>query len=83
MICEMIGLPESDWHRMFELSNTLVGFDDPELQATPEDGANAAAEIYGYCDADRRRPPGQPPGRPDDRAGRRPRSTATASTTSS
>ena len=51
MICDMIGLPESDWQRMFELSNKMVGFDDPDLQATPEDGANAAAEIYGYCDA--------------------------------
>ena len=51
MICEMIGLPEADWPRMFELSNKLVGFDDPEYQLTPEDGAVAAAEIYGYCDA--------------------------------
>ena len=51
IICEMIGLPEADWHRMFELSNKMVGFDDPELQATPEDGGIAAAEIYGYCDA--------------------------------
>ena len=51
MICEMIGLPEEDWPRMFELSNKLVGFDDPEYQLTPEDGAVAAMEIYGYCDA--------------------------------
>ena len=51
MICEMIGLPEADWPRMFELSNRLVGFDDPEYQATPDAGALAAAEIYAYCDA--------------------------------
>jgi len=51
MICQMIGLPEADWDRMFHLSNKLVGFDDPDMQATPEDGAAAAAEIYGYCDA--------------------------------
>jgi cholest-4-en-3-one 26-monooxygenase len=51
MICEMIGLPEADWPRMFELSNRLVGFDDPEYQATPGAGAEAAAEIYAYCDA--------------------------------
>jgi cholest-4-en-3-one 26-monooxygenase len=60
MICEMIGLPEADWARMFELSNRLVGFDDPEYQATPDAGAEAAAEIYGYCDmvaADRRANP--------------------------
>ena len=35
IICEMIGLPESDWHRMFELSNTMVAFDDPELPGQP------------------------------------------------
>lgn len=51
MICEMIGLPEADWDRMFELSNTVVAFDDPEYQATPEIGMNAAAEIFAYCDA--------------------------------
>jgi cholest-4-en-3-one 26-monooxygenase len=60
MICEMIGLPEADWPRMFELSNRLVGFDDPEYQASPQDGAAAAGEIYGYCDriaAERRAEP--------------------------
>ena len=51
MICEMIGLPEADWPRMFELSNLLVGFDDPEYRADPEAGTVAAAEIYAYCDA--------------------------------
>ena len=51
MICEMIGLPEADWPRMFELSNLLVGFDDPEYRANPDAGAQAAAEIYAYCDA--------------------------------
>jgi len=32
MICEMIGLPEADWPRMFELSNLLV---DPEGEEPP------------------------------------------------
>jgi len=38
----------------------MVAFDDPELQATPDAGANAAAEIYMYCNdiaADRRANP--------------------------
>jgi cholest-4-en-3-one 26-monooxygenase len=52
IICEMIGLPESDWQRMFELSNMLVGFDDPEYQGDEAAGATAAAEIYAYCDAE-------------------------------
>ncbi len=60
MICEMVGLPESDWQRMFEISNTVVAFDDPEYQANPEIGAAAATEIYLYCNdiaADRRANP--------------------------
>ncbi len=60
IICEMIGLPESDWQRMFEISNTVVAFDDPEYQANPDIGAAAAAEIYLYCNdiaADRRANP--------------------------
>ncbi|HMG43447.1 MAG TPA: cytochrome P450 [Acidimicrobiales bacterium] len=60
MICEMIGLPEEDWDRMFHLSNRLVGFDDPEFQQSPEDGQKAGAEIYAYCDqvaSDRRANP--------------------------
>ena len=60
MICEMIGLPESDWQRMFEISNTVVAFDDPEYQANPDIGAAAATEIYLYCNdiaADRRANP--------------------------
>jgi cholest-4-en-3-one 26-monooxygenase len=51
MICEMIGLPEADWPRMFELSNKLVGWDDPDYQTSEEEGQVAAAEIFGYCDA--------------------------------
>jgi cholest-4-en-3-one 26-monooxygenase len=51
MICEMIGLPEADWPRMFELSNKLVGWDDPDYQTSEEEGQLAAAEIFGYCDA--------------------------------
>jgi cholest-4-en-3-one 26-monooxygenase len=60
LICEMIGLDEADWPAMFELSNKLIGFDDPEYQTTPEAGGQAAAEIFGYCDrvaADRRANP--------------------------
>jgi cholest-4-en-3-one 26-monooxygenase len=60
IICEMIGLPEADWPRMFHLSNKLIGFDDPDLQTTPEIGEQAAFEIFGYCDqiaADRRANP--------------------------
>ena len=60
VICEMIGVPESDRHQIFEWSNTLVGLDDPDYRATPEDAELASAQIFAYCSeiaADRRANP--------------------------
>lgn len=51
IICDMIGIPRADRRRMFELSNKLVGFDDPDMMTSPAEGDAAAAEIYAYCDA--------------------------------
>lgn len=31
MICEMVGVPEGDWEEMFQLTNRVLGFDDPEF----------------------------------------------------
>jgi cholest-4-en-3-one 26-monooxygenase len=49
VICELLGAPQSDRQRIFELSNVLIGGDDPEFQTAPEDGAAAAAEVYSYA----------------------------------
>lgn len=60
MICDLIGVPESDHHLIFGWSNRMVGFQDPDFRTTPEDGEIAAAEIFAYCDAlvdDRRKHP--------------------------
>jgi cholest-4-en-3-one 26-monooxygenase len=61
MICEMIGLEPEIWPRMFELSNRLIGSrDDPDYKALPDEGMNAAMEVYALCDqvaADRRANP--------------------------
>lgn len=46
-IMEIVGVPEEDQTRLFDLSNQLVGFDDPELN-TFEDGKIAAAEVCMY-----------------------------------
>ena len=51
VICEMIGVPVEDRHLVFDWSNRLVGFQDPDFRTSPEDGEMAAAEIYAYCDA--------------------------------
>jgi cholest-4-en-3-one 26-monooxygenase len=59
-ICELLGVPQDDRHVLFDLSNRLIGFDDPEFQTTPEDAERAAAEMWAYAhrlgDARRARP---------------------------
>ncbi|MDR8415177.1 cytochrome P450 [Nonomuraea sp. 3-1Str] len=50
MICDLVGVPEEDHAKIFEWSNRMVGFQDPDFRTTPEDGEIAAAEIFGYCD---------------------------------
>ncbi len=57
VICELVGAPAEDRDRIFDLSNRLVGFDDPEFRSSPEEGMEAAAEIYAYAHelAERRR----------------------------
>ena len=56
-ICEMIGIAPEDRHRATALANRMVGAQDPDFQASEEDGHVAAAEMYAICDelaADRR-----------------------------
>jgi cholest-4-en-3-one 26-monooxygenase len=59
VICELVGVPLDDWDKIYELSNRLVGADDPEFQGPAGERLQqaAAAEIYGYADrlAQRRR----------------------------
>jgi cholest-4-en-3-one 26-monooxygenase len=49
VICELVGAPVTDRAWIFEKSNMLVGFDDPEFRQSPEEGMQAAAEIYAYA----------------------------------
>ena len=56
-IAELIGVPQEDRGKVFDWSNDMVGYDDPEYTADP---AAAAAEIIGYSmdmAEDRRRCP--------------------------
>jgi len=48
-ICEMIGVPECDRQHVYDVSNKLIGFDDPEFQTSMEEGHLAAAELYMYA----------------------------------
>lgn len=49
-ICELVGVPTEDRRKFFEWTNIMIGADDPELSTAPEDGQNAAANVYMYAD---------------------------------
>jgi cholest-4-en-3-one 26-monooxygenase len=49
VIAEMIGVPPDDHKKVFDWSNRLIGFDDPEYQTSPEDGQIAATEMFVYA----------------------------------
>jgi len=49
VIAEFLGVPDEERGRIFDLSNRLIGFDDPEFQTSPEDGKIAATEMWLYA----------------------------------
>ncbi|MFI2259092.1 cytochrome P450 [Streptomyces tubercidicus] len=48
-IAELIGIPQDDRARIFDWSNKMVAYDDPELAITEEVGLNAATELISYA----------------------------------
>lgn len=48
-ISELMGVPEKDRHRLYELSHSLIDDQDPEVAPTPETSMQASVEIYGYA----------------------------------
>jgi cholest-4-en-3-one 26-monooxygenase len=49
VIAELLGIPFEDRGKVFEWSNRLIGFDDPEFQTSLEDGKQAAMEVWTYA----------------------------------
>lgn len=45
-ICELMGIPLDKRKRLFELTNIMIGMDDPELSTSEEDGTNAMIEMF-------------------------------------
>ena len=45
-IAELVGVPQDDRRKVFDWSNAMVGYDDPEYVGDP---AAAAAELVGYA----------------------------------
>ncbi|MEU7191667.1 cytochrome P450 [Streptomyces sp. NPDC045369] len=48
-IAELIGVPQDDRSRIFDWSNKMVAYDDPELAITEEVGNTAAEELISYA----------------------------------
>src|SRR5207237_10287620 len=49
VILELMGIPVEDRHMMFEWSNRMIGFDDPEFQSSPADGQAAGTQMFMYA----------------------------------
>ena len=49
VIAEMMGVPLEDRHTLFDWSNRLIGFEDPEYSTSEEDARNVSMEVYMYA----------------------------------
>jgi cholest-4-en-3-one 26-monooxygenase len=49
VIAELMGIPQSDRHQVFEWSNALVGGNDAELTGSSESVQGAAMAMYAYA----------------------------------
>ncbi|WP_406329563.1 cytochrome P450 [Streptomyces sp. NBC_00203] len=48
-IAELIGVPQDDRAKIFDWSNKMVAYDDPEYAITEEIGAESATELISYA----------------------------------
>jgi cholest-4-en-3-one 26-monooxygenase len=48
-IAELIGIPQDDRSKIFDWSNKMVAYDDPELAITEEVGTESAMELIAYA----------------------------------
>ncbi len=51
IICEMMGIPESDIDQVFAWTNVILGAGDPEYGGTYENLMNVSLEIFAYAQA--------------------------------
>ncbi|MFJ7072929.1 cytochrome P450 [Streptomyces sp. NPDC098781] len=48
-IAELIGIPQDDRSKIFDWSNKMISYDDPEYAITEEVGAESATELIAYA----------------------------------
>ncbi|MFD9942230.1 cytochrome P450 [Nonomuraea sp. NPDC059023] len=49
VICELLGAPVADRDKVFTWSNKMIGAQDPDYAASPDEGGAAAMEVYAYA----------------------------------
>ena len=49
IICDMMGIPEADHRRIFELTNLILGVGDPEYASSREELMAGAMELFQYA----------------------------------
>ncbi|MGX6510834.1 cytochrome P450 [Rhodococcus sp. SJ-2] len=49
VIAALLGAPAEDVGKLYDWSNRMIGWDDPEYGSTREDGELAAAEVFLYA----------------------------------
>jgi cytochrome P450 len=62
IICDMMGIPEEDHQKVFEWTNVILGFGDPEIATEFDEFVKVAMEIGAYASGladDRRGHPGE------------------------
>ncbi|MCW2734081.1 MAG: cytochrome [Mycobacterium sp.] len=62
IICDMMGIPEEDHQKIFNWTNVILGFGDPEIATEFDEFVKVAIDIGAYASAladDRRAHPGE------------------------
>jgi cholest-4-en-3-one 26-monooxygenase len=49
-ICEIVGVPTEDRQQFFKWSNTMIGGDDPDYAASPQESSEAMFALWNYAD---------------------------------
>ena len=50
VLSDVLGIPREDRHLLFEWTNRLVGYDDPEYRGDPEQFRAVFREMFAYAD---------------------------------
>ena len=64
IICDMMGIPEEDHQQIFQWTNVILGFGDPDITTDFDEFATVAMDIGAYATAladDRRSNPARGP----------------------